>query len=108
MSYTLIIIVNKFIRSSLTMYMYIIRLSLAIFIHYFQNQMVKNFRYAFNMSIDTQIHVSRRACVLCLRPRVATLPLKHHANYVPSIPRASRYQSLPCVSGKSVITNKPE
>ena len=44
--------------------------------HYFQNQMFENFKYAFNMSSDAQIHVSRRVCVLFSRPRVATLRLK--------------------------------
>ena len=33
--------------------------------------------------------------MLFLRPRVATLRLRKHANHVPSIPCASRYQSLP-------------
>ena len=70
--------------------------------------MFANLKYAFNMSSDAQIHVSRRVCVLFSRPRVATLRLRNHANHVPSIPRASRYQFLPCLIGKSVIPNKPE
>ena len=76
--------------------------------HYFQNQMFENFTYSFNMSSDAQIHVSRRVCVLFLRPRDAMLRLKNHANRVPSIPRASRYQFLHPLIGKSVVTNKPE
>ena len=51
--------------------------------------MFENFAYAFNMSNDAQIHVSRRVCVLFLRPRVATLRLKKQANHVLSIPCAS-------------------
>ena len=70
---------------------YTIRLKFSNFFthHYFQNQMFEHFTYAFNMSSDAQIHVSRRVCVLFSRPRVATLRLKKHANHVPSIPRAS-------------------
>ena len=70
---------------------YTIRLKFSNFFihHYFQIQMFENFKYAFNMSSDAQIHVSRRVCVLFSRPRVATLRLKNHANHVPSIPRAS-------------------
>ena len=70
---------------------YTIRLKFSNFFihHYFQNQMFENFTYAFNMSSDAQIHVSRRVCALFSRPRVATLRLKNHANHVPSIPRAS-------------------
>ena len=70
---------------------YTIRLKSSNFFihHYFQNQMFENLTYAFNMSSDAQIHVSRRVCVLFSRPRVATLRLKNHANHVPSIPRAS-------------------
>ena len=66
---------------------YTIRLKFSNFFihHYFQNQMFENFTYAFNMSSDAQIHVSRRVCVLFSRPRVATLRLKNHANHVPSI-----------------------
>ena len=37
--------------------------------------MFENFKYAFNMSSDAQIHVSRRVCVLFSSPRVATLRL---------------------------------
>ena len=72
-------------------HIYTIRLKFSnFFIHqYFQNQMFENFKYAFNMSSDAQIHVSRRVSVLLSRPRVATLRLKIHANHVPSIPRAS-------------------
>ena len=70
--------------------------------------MLENFKYAFIMSSDAQIHVSRRVCMLFSRPRVAMLRLKNHANNVPSIPRASRYQFLPCLIGKNVIMNKPE
>ena len=72
-------------------HIYTIRLKFSNFFihHYFQNQMFENFTYAFNMSSDAQIHVSRRVCVLFSRPGVATLRLKNHANHVPSIPRAS-------------------
>ena len=55
--------------------MYTIRLKFSNFFihHYFQNQMFEKFAYAFNMSNDAQIHVSRRVCVLFSRARVATL-----------------------------------
>ena len=54
---------------------YTIRLKFINFFihHYFQIQMFENLTYAFNMSSDAQIHVSRRFCVLFSRPRVATL-----------------------------------
>ena len=70
---------------------YTIRLKFSNFFihHYFQNQMFENFTYAFNMSSDAQIHVSKRVCVLFSRSRVATLRLKNHANHVPSISRTS-------------------
>ena len=73
---------------------YTIRLTFSFFFihHYFQNQKLKfeNCRYAFKMSSDCKIHVSRRVCVFFSRQPVATLRLKNRANHVPSIPHASR------------------
>ena len=70
---------------------YTIRLKFSNFFvnHYFPNQMFETFGYAFYMSRDAQIYVSRRVCALFLHPRVVTLRLKNHANHVPSIPCAS-------------------
>ena len=81
----------SYFESELYRNTYTIRLKFSNFFihHYFQNQMFANLKYAFNMSSDAQIHVSRRVCVLLSRPRVATLRLRNHANHVPSIPRAS-------------------
>ena len=70
--------------------------------------MCQNFQNAFNMSSDTQIHVSKRVCMLFLCHRVGTFRLKNHANHVPSIPRPPRYQFLPYLIDRSVKTNKPE
>ena len=70
--------------------------------------MFENFRYAFNMSSNAQVHVLRRFCVVFLRQRVVTLRLKNHVNYVPSIPRASTVFFLACLIGKSVKTNQPK
>ena len=42
----------------------------------FSMKYLKKILYAFNMSSDAQIYVSRRVCVLFSRPRVATLLLK--------------------------------
>ena len=47
------------------------------FFFFFHNQMFVNFQYAFNISSDAQFYVSRRVYVLFLRPRFATLRLKH-------------------------------
>ena len=44
--------------------------------HYFHNKTFENFRYAFYMSSDAQIHVSSRVCLLFLRPGVAAVRLK--------------------------------
>ena len=90
---------------------YTIRLKFSNFFihHYFQNQMFENFTYAFNMSNDAQIHVSRRVRVLFSRPGVATLRLKKscksRAQHSTCI---TCYLFLPCSIGKSVVTNKPE
>ena len=46
--------------------------------------------------------------MLFLRPRVATLRLKNHANRAQHSTCITCYQSLLCLTGESVITNKPE
>ena len=101
---------NKYTAVVFNWRAYTIRLTFSNFFihHYFQNQMFANLKYAFNMSSDAQIHVSRRVCVLFSRPRVATLRLRNHANSCPAFHVHHMLSILPCLIGKSVIPNKPE
>ena len=71
--------------------------------------MFENVTYPFNMSSDAQIHVSRRVWVIFSRPRVATLRLKKIMQMTcPAFHVHHMLSFLPCLIGKSDITDKPE